>query len=50
MANRLIGVGEKFREFEVPAVVSIKRGKEFKTISSRDMAGKWNVVFFWPMS
>lgn len=49
MTNRLIGVGEKFPEFEVPAVVSIERGKEFKTISSRDMAGKWSVVFFWPM-
>src|SRR5215203_4089766 len=47
--NRLIGVGEKFPEFLVPACVSLEKGKEFKNISSHDLEGKWNVVFFWPM-
>lgn len=44
-----VSVGDKFPEFSVPAVVSVERGKEFRTIGSRDLAGKWSVVFFWPM-
>jgi alkyl hydroperoxide reductase subunit AhpC len=47
--NRLLGIGEKFPEFSLPAVVSIEKGKEFKEISSKDLSGKWAVVFFWPM-
>jgi len=47
--SRFLGIGEKFPEFSVPAVVSIEKGKEFKTISSKDIAGKWAVIFFWPM-
>ena len=46
---RLLSVGEKFPEFSVPAVVSLEKGKEFRTISSRDLKEKWAVVFFWPM-
>lgn len=46
---RLVGVGEKFPEFSVPAVVSLETGNEFRTISSPDLKGKWSVVFFWPM-
>ena len=33
----------------IPAVVSIENGKEFTTISNKDIAGKWAAVFFWPM-
>lgn len=44
-----VSVGEKFPEFSVPAVVSIEKGKEFRTIGSADLKGKWAVVFFWPM-
>lgn len=47
--NRLLGIGEKFPEFSIPAVVSLEKGKEFKTISSADIKGKWSVVFFWPL-
>src|SRR5262245_56215417 len=47
--NRFLGVGEKFPEFSVPAVVSIEKGKEFTTIGNKDIAGKWAVVFFYPM-
>lgn len=47
--SRLLSVGAKFPEFSVPACVSIEKGKEFKTISSADLSGKWSVVFFWPM-
>ena len=46
---RLLGIGEKFPEFSVPAVVSIEKGKEFKTIGSEQMKGRWSVVFFWPL-
>lgn len=41
-------VGDKFPEFDLKSVVSLEKGKEFKQITSRDYAGKWKVVFFWP--
>jgi len=46
---RLLSIGEKFPEFSVPAVVSIEKGKEFKTIDLKSTAGKWGVYFFWPL-
>src|SRR5262245_58858140 len=49
MNKGLISVGEKLPEFSVPACVSIEKGKEFKTISSSDLVGKWSVLFFWPL-
>src|SRR5262245_38561031 len=47
--NRLLGIGEKFPDFSLPECVSIEKGKEFKTITTSDLRGKWNVVFFWPL-
>jgi peroxiredoxin (alkyl hydroperoxide reductase subunit C) len=47
--NRILGIGEKFPEFSMPACVSIEKGKEFKTIASADIKGKWSVVYFWPL-
>jgi alkyl hydroperoxide reductase subunit AhpC len=47
--NRLLGIGEKFPDFSLPACVSIEKGREFKTIKSDDLRGKWSVVFFWPL-
>ncbi len=46
---RVLGIGEKFPEFSMEAVVSIDKGKEFKTIGLETLRGKWSVVFFWPM-
>lgn len=46
---RLLSVGEKFPEFSVPAVVSIEKGKEFKTVDLKSTEGKWSVFFFWPL-
>ncbi|MEL4424107.1 redoxin domain-containing protein, partial [Shewanella algae] len=46
--NRLINVGEKFPEFIVKATVSLEKGQEFKDISSKNIAGKWAVIFFYP--
>lgn len=41
-------IGEKFPEFKKKAVVSLEPGKEFKTITQADFAGKWTVLFWWP--
>ena len=46
---RLLGIGEKFPEFSVPACVSLEKGKEFTTIGTKDLKSKWSVVFFWPL-
>lgn len=46
---RLLGVGEKFPEFSVQACVSLEKGKEFATIDSSKLQGKWSVFFFWPL-
>ena len=47
--NKVLSIGEKFPQFSIPAVVSLDKGKEFTTIGNKDIAGKWTVVFFWPM-
>lgn len=46
--GRLLGLGERFPEFSLPAVVSIERGKEFANLDSKAISGKWSVFFFWP--
>lgn len=46
----MLTVGDKFPEFEKKAVVSLEPGKEFKTLSNRDLKnGRWSVFFWWPM-
>jgi len=47
--SRILGIGEKLPEFSIPAVVSREQGKEFTTITNKDIAGKWAILFFWPM-
>ncbi|MDX9883945.1 MAG: peroxiredoxin [Prolixibacteraceae bacterium] len=42
-------IGEKFPEFKKEAVVSLEAGKEFKTLTNADIAGKWTVLFWWPL-
>ena len=49
MSNRVLGVGEKFPEFSVPACFTLDKGKEFGTVANGDLRGKWAVVFFWPL-
>ena len=44
----MLTIGDKFPKFSAQAVVSLEKGKEFKTITSEDYAGKWKIVFFWP--
>ena len=42
-------IGEKFPDFKKEAVVSLEAGKEFKTLTNGDIAGKWTVFFWWPL-
>jgi peroxiredoxin (alkyl hydroperoxide reductase subunit C) len=44
----MLGVGEKFPDFNVTATVSLEKGKEFTSITDKDFEGKWKVYFFWP--
>lgn len=44
----MLGVGEKFPNFEVTATVSLEKGKEFQQITNESFPGKWKVYFFWP--
>lgn len=44
----MLTIGQKFPEFKKTAVVSIEMGKEFQTITSEDLKGKWSVMFWWP--
>ncbi len=45
----MLTVGDKFPNFKLKGVVSLEQGKEFAEISNESYAGKWQVVFFWPM-
>ncbi|MCG3193935.1 MAG: peroxiredoxin [Thermoanaerobaculia bacterium] len=45
----MLTVGDTFPPFKLQSVVSLEKGKEFKEITDQTYAGKWKVVFFWPM-
>ncbi len=44
----MLGVGQKFPEFDLTATVSLDRNNAFKQLTNKDFAGKWLVIFFWP--
>ena len=44
----MLGIGEKFPDFEVTAVVSRDKNKAFEQITSESYEGKWKLYFFWP--
>jgi lipoyl-dependent peroxiredoxin subunit C len=44
----MLGVGQKFPDYNLMATVSLEKGKTFQQISANDYAGKWKVYFFWP--
>jgi lipoyl-dependent peroxiredoxin subunit C len=44
----MLTVGDKFPEFTVTANVGREKGKEFKTLSNKDFAGKWLVFYAYP--
>ncbi|HKX29997.1 MAG TPA: redoxin domain-containing protein, partial [Blastocatellia bacterium] len=45
----MLTVGDKFPSFDLKAVVSLEKGKEFRDISNETHKGEWQVIFFWPM-
>lgn len=47
--REMLTVGDTFPPFKLQSVVSLEKGKEFKEITDQTYAGKWKVVFFWPM-
>jgi alkyl hydroperoxide reductase subunit AhpC len=47
--QRMLGIGEKFPQFELMACVSREQGKEFAKIGTKDFKGSWAVMFFWPL-
>lgn len=44
----MLGVGQKFPIFEMQAVVSLDKGKEFRPIDNQSYPEKWDIYFFWP--
>jgi len=46
--NKVLSIGEQFPSFNLQGVVSLEKGKEFKSFSNENLTGKWSVVFFWP--
>jgi alkyl hydroperoxide reductase subunit AhpC len=45
----MLGVGKQFPEYRLNAVVSTDQSKAFERIDGGTHAGKWRVIFFWPM-
>ena len=49
----MLGVGQKFPEFNLTATVSLDRKNAFKQLTNKDFAGKWrrylvgNPLFLW---
>ena len=44
----MLGVGQKFPQFNVKATVSTDLKTAFTDVSNETYAGKWKVIFFWP--
>ena len=45
----MLTIGDNIPAFDLESVVSIENGKEFKRINQASHAGKWLVLFAWPM-
>ncbi len=45
----MLTVGDQFPSYRLQAVTSLQPGHEFTEITPETHAGKWRVVFFWPM-
>ena len=45
----MLTVGDTFPKFNLKAVTSLVPGQEFEDVTEASFAGKWKVVFFWPM-
>lgn len=45
----MLTVGDRLPSFELQAVVSLDKGKEFQTLTHESFKGKWKLLFLWPM-
>ena len=45
----MLTVGDRLPQFDLEAVVSTDKGREFTRLSNRSHPGKWVVLFSWPM-
>jgi alkyl hydroperoxide reductase subunit AhpC len=45
---QMLAVGQKFPAYALTGVVSNDSAKAFRTFTAGELAGKWQVVFFWP--
>ena len=45
----MLTVGDRLPHFQLKAVVSTDSGKEFTEVDEKTYAGRWQVLFFWPM-
>jgi peroxiredoxin (alkyl hydroperoxide reductase subunit C) len=45
----MLTIGDKVPAFDLESVVSIEQGKEFLRLNQGSYAGKWLVLFAWPM-
>ena len=46
----MLSIGDVFPEVKMESVVSIEKGKEFKSITTqKETKGKWAVYFAWPL-
>ena len=45
----MLTVGDRLPAFQLDAVVSTDKGREFARIDNKSYAGKWLVLFSWPM-
>ncbi|MEO6708680.1 MAG: peroxiredoxin [Planctomycetota bacterium] len=45
----MLTVGDHFPHFDLQAVTSLNKGKEFESITEKSYPGKWLVLFLWPM-
>ena len=44
----MLGIGQKFPQYSLTGVVSADPARAFEIFDSARLAGKWQVVFFWP--
>jgi peroxiredoxin (alkyl hydroperoxide reductase subunit C) len=44
----MLGIGQKFPQYSLTGVVAADPARAFETFDSARLAGKWQVVFFWP--
>src|SRR5687768_3420509 len=44
----MLNPGSKVPDFKTTACVGIEKGKEFKSVSNKDFAGKWIVLYAYP--